>query len=179
MGLVTAQEIKTNTSMGGNVDGDKFMHLLNDVQVLVLEPVLGTALYDKIVTDFNEGGTNNLAGDYLTMFNNYIKPILWHSVYAEYLRDSIVLAKNTGTFTNSPEGSQPADLDNIKYAAKSSQSKADTYIERLIRFLCDKDIAEYDNSQANDYDIDPHRNVQNAISWHLKGFKGKDDWMYE
>ena len=52
MGLITSQEIKTNTSMGGNVDPDKFMHLLNDVQVMILEPILGTLLYDKIITDF-------------------------------------------------------------------------------------------------------------------------------
>ena len=47
--LLTAQEIKSNTSMGGNVDPDKFMHLLYDVQVLILEPTLGTKLYDKII----------------------------------------------------------------------------------------------------------------------------------
>ena len=86
MGLITAQEVKSNTSMGGNVDSDLFNHIINDVQVMILENVLGTKLYDKIVTDFNEGGTNNLAGDYLTMFNDYIKPVLWHSVFAEYLR---------------------------------------------------------------------------------------------
>lgn len=165
--------------MGGNVDADKFMHLLNDVQVLVLEPVLGTALYDKIITDFNEGGVNNLSGDYLTMFNDYIKPVLWHSVFAEYLRDSIVLAKNTGTFTNLPENGQPSDIENIKYVAKAARSKADTYIDRLVRFLCDKSIPEYDNTQTNDYDIDPHRNVNTSISWHLKGFRSKDAWMYD
>lgn len=167
MGLITAQEIKTNTSMGGNVDADKFMHLLADVQVFLLEPVLGTALYDKIVTDFNEGGTNNLAGDYLTMFNDYIKPILWHGVYADYLRDSVVLAQNTGTFTHIPENGQPSDLENIQYAAKTAKSKADGYIQRLIDFLCDKNITEYDNSQANDYDIDPKGNLNSGISWYL------------
>ena len=52
MALITSQEIKSNTSMGGNVDPDKFMHLLTDVEVLILEPILGTALFDKIVTDF-------------------------------------------------------------------------------------------------------------------------------
>ena len=69
MALITSQEIKTNTSMGGNVDADKYMHLLNDVQVLILEPALGTALYDVIVA----GG---LSGEYQTLLDDYIKPIL-------------------------------------------------------------------------------------------------------
>ena len=51
--LITSQEIKDNTSMGGNVDPDKYIHFINDIQVTVLEPILGTALYDKILADFD------------------------------------------------------------------------------------------------------------------------------
>ena len=165
MALLTAQEIKSNTSMGGNVDPDKFMHLLYDVQVLILEPQLGTALYNKIVADFD---ANTLAGDYLEMFTNYVKPVLWHSVYAQYLRDGIVLSMNTGIYENSPENGSPADLENIKYIAKSAQSKADVYLERLERYLCDKNLPEYDNSQVNDYDIDP-QDVNTGSGWYLDG----------
>ena len=167
MALLNAQEIKSNTSMGGNVDPDKFMHLLYDVQVLILEPTLGTALYNKIVTDFD---ADTLAGDYLEMFNNYIKPVLWHSVYAQYLRDGIVLAQNTGIYENSPENGSPADIENIKYVSKSAQSKADVYLERLERYLCDKNIPEYDNSQENDYDIDP-QDVNTLSGWYLGGYR--------
>lgn len=166
MALITSQEVVTNTSLGGNVDIDKYKHLIYDVQVMVLENVLGTKLYDKIVTDFNEGGTNNLTGDYLTMFNDYIKPVLWHSVYAEYLRDANVLARNSGVFSHSPEDAQIADLESIKYSAKNAQSKADTYIDRLIRFLCDKNITEYDNAQDNDYDQTPIT-LKTISGWHL------------
>ena len=61
MALINAQDIKTNTSLGGNVDPDKFMHLVYDAEVLVLEPSLGTALYNKIVADFE---ASTLVGDY-------------------------------------------------------------------------------------------------------------------
>jgi len=165
MALLNAQEIKTNTSMGGNVDPDKFMHLLFDVQVLILEPTLGTALYDKIVSDFDG---NTLAGDYLEMFNSYIKPVLWHSVYAQYLRDGIILAQNTGIYENTPENGTTPDIENVKYVAKSAQSKAAVYLERLERYLCDKNIAEYDNSQPNDYDINP-QDASGSSGWYLDG----------
>jgi hypothetical protein len=166
MALITAQEVKTNTSMGGNVDPDKFVHLIYDIQIMVLENVLGSTLYRKIVTDFNEGSTNNLAGDYLTMFNDYIKPILWHSVYAEYLRDGIILAANGGIFSHSAEGATQADLDAIKYVAKGSQSRADVYIDRLNAFICDKDITEYD-TQTNEYDQDPDNDLNTISGWYL------------
>lgn len=163
--LLTAQEIKSNTSMGGNVDPDKFMHLLYDVQVLILEPTLGTKLYDKIISDF---AADSLAGDYLEMFDNYIKPVLWHSVFAQYLRDGIVLAKNTGIYENAPENATVSDIENIKYVAKGAKSKADVYLQRLERYLCDKNIPEYDTGQDNSYDIDP-QDVQSRSGWYLDG----------
>ena len=70
--LITSEEIRLNTPMGGNVDSDKFVNFINDVQVLVLENVLGTKLFNKIITDFN---ADNLTGLYLQMFTDYIKPV--------------------------------------------------------------------------------------------------------
>ena len=78
MSLVTSQQIKTRTSLGGNVDPDKFLHLVDDAEALVLEPVLGTKLYDKIVSDV---GDASISGNYLTIYNDYIVPILCYSVF--------------------------------------------------------------------------------------------------
>ena len=144
--LITSQEVKSNTSMGGNVDSDNIMHLIFDAQIMVLENILGTALYNRIVNDFDLG---NLSGIYLRIFVIYIKPVLWHSTYAAYLREANVLAKNGGVFTNTPEEATATPLENIQYVAKNAQSKADVYIERLTRFLCDNDVPEYDNEQEN------------------------------
>jgi hypothetical protein len=161
--------------MGGNVDPDKFMHLLDDVQVLILEPVLGTKLYDKILTDFDD---DTLAGDYLKILNDYVKPCLWHSVFAQYLRDGVVLAQNTGIFTNSPENATPSNLDDIQYVSKSAQSKSDVYIERLERYLCDVNVPEYENPQDNDYDIKPQRDISTIGGWYLGDWK-KYDWKID
>lgn len=166
MGLVTSQVIKQRTSIGGNVDANKFMHLLDDAEALVLEPALGTALYEKIVTDYNEGGTNNLANKYLTLYNKYIVPILCYTVYADYLRDGLILAQNTGIYENTPDDKGGADLDNVQYVAKSNKSKADIYLERMHRYLCDQDLPEFDNPQENDYDIDP-KEVNTISGWWL------------
>ncbi len=158
--LITSQEVKTNTSMGGNTDADLYMHLLNDVQVMVLEPSLGNALFDVIIT-------GSLSGDYQTLLDDYIKPLLWHSVFAMYLRDGIVIASNGGIFTHNPDGASTADLEAIKYVAKNAQSKADVYLDRMERFLCDKQITEYVNAQANDYDINPDKDINTIGGWFL------------
>ena len=164
MSLVTSQQIKTRTSLGGNVDPDKFMHLVDDAEALVLEPVLGTKLYDKIVSDV---GDASISGNYLTIYNDYIVPILCYSVFAEYLRDGLIIAQNTGIFENTPDDKGGADIENVKYVEKANKAKADAYIRRLEDYLCDVDIDEYDNAQDNDYDIDP-RNVRTLSGWYLK-----------
>ena len=168
--LITSQEVKSNTSMGGNVDSDNIMHLIYDAQIMVLENILGTALYERIVTDFTR---DNLSGIYARIFGIYIKPVLWHSTYAAYLREANVLAKNGGVFTNTPEEATATPLENIQYVAKNAQSKADVYIERLTRFLCDSDVPEYDNAQANDYDIDPKIDITTVSGWYLGRGYGK------
>jgi len=164
MALITSQQVKERTSIGGNVDADRLKHLIDDVEIMTLENVLGTKLYDKIVTDY---GADTLAGDYETLYDDYIVSILCYLTFAEYLRDSVVLAQNGGVYTHTPEDAQPASLDDIEYVAKRNQSKADVYIERMQSFLCDKNIAEYDDSQDNDYDIDPKADVTNIGGWYL------------
>jgi len=165
MSLITAQDVFTRTSIGGNVDPDRIMHLINDNEVLILENVLGTKLYDKIVSDYNDNNPNNLAGDYLTLYNNYIIPILCYLVHADFLRDNIVLAQNSGIFTHTPEDSQPANLENVQYVAKRAKSKADTYIDRMYRWLCETDLDEYTNNQDNDFDQSPSIFGANSGWW--------------
>lgn len=161
--------------MGGNVDADKFMHLVDDSQVMILEPILGTKLYNKILNDFND---SSITGEYLQLLNSYVKPMLWHSVYAQYLRDGLILARNNGMFTASPDNAQIADLDSVKYIQKGAQSKADVYIERLERFLCDTNLPEYDRAQDNDYDIKPNKDVQTLGGWYL-GNRDEIKWYLD
>lgn len=174
--LITSHEIKLNTSMGGNVDSDKYLHYINDVQVMVLENVLGTKLYDKIITDFNSG---SLAGLYLQMFNDYIKPVIWHSVFAEYIKMGQIIVGNGGVYKHIAQDAEIASDDSINYSAKNAQSKADTYIDRLIRFLVDKepDIVEYTTTQDNDYDIEPSNALQTISGWYLTGSDSELDYL--
>lgn len=171
--LITSQEVKTNTSLGGNVDSDNIMHLIYDTQIMVIEPILGTKLYDKLITDFI---ANDVVDEYETMFIDYVKPVLWHSVYAAYLREGNVIAKNGGVFTNQPDNATATDLEALKYVSKNAQSKADVYISRLERFLCDQNsnIPEYTQTQDNDYDIKPRFDVNTVSGWYFGNGSGAE-----
>lgn len=172
MALITVQQIKTNTTIGGNLDADKLLPLIDDAEALVLEPAIGTALYDKLVAE-----KDSLVDEYLEMYNKYIVKILCYSVYAEYLRDGIVLAQNTGIYENAPDDKSGANLSNVQYKAKGYNSKADVYLQRLQTYLCDKNVPEYDNAQENNYDVDP-REVNTISGWWLPRTEKVDEDLW-
>lgn len=147
--LIKASEITKNTPMGGNVDPDKYIYCVKDAQVTVIEPLLGTKLYDKLLTDFT---ANSLTGDYLELLNEYIKPILIHSAFADYIVIGAYNVTNGGIFKHNPQDGETVSKNEVDYLAEKQRSKAQVYIERAERYLCDKNLPEY-RTQDNNYDI--------------------------
>ena len=101
--LIRPSEITEMTPLGGNIDVDKIKPVIFDVQITVIEPLLGTNLYNKIITDFEN---DDLSGDYLELYDNYLKPILRHQIFAEYVEIASYSVDNGGIFKHQPENSQ-------------------------------------------------------------------------
>ena len=80
--LIDPKTISKTTILGGNVDIDKYRYCIYNVQLLVLEPLLGTELYTKILADAE---ANTLAGLYLDLYTKFVKPIVKNESLAEYL----------------------------------------------------------------------------------------------
>ena len=175
--LVTSQDIKYSTPLGGNVDADLIMNFVDDVQTMVIEPILGTKLFDKILTDFDAGSLNGL---YLQMVDDYLKKIICYSVFADYTKFGSITVSNGGVYRKTSDEAQLASESEIAALAKGYTSKADVYIGRLERFLCDQDqnIPEYTTNQDNDYDLDPRNDVRTSSGWYLRGIKKKDDYDF-
>ena len=83
--FIKPEEITKTSILGGNVDIDKYLFCINSAQITVLEPLLGSELYNKIVNDIEN---NNLTGVYLTLFDSYIKPITKNESLAQYIEIS-------------------------------------------------------------------------------------------
>ena len=62
--FISPQEMTNTTILGGNVDFDKYRLNILNVQKTVIEPLLGTELYDKIVADVTAA---TITGDYETI----------------------------------------------------------------------------------------------------------------
>jgi hypothetical protein len=142
--FVTPNEITGTTIMGGNVDVDKYVVNIAFVQVTVIEPLLGSVLYDKIKADFQ---SNSLSGDYLTMFDEFIKPITKHSAVAEYIEVSNFRLTNSGAIKDVSENTELPSRDEIKMLSGKYKSMAQTYIQRFDKWICNNLVPEYQRVQ--------------------------------
>lgn len=121
--LIQPSEIVENTPLGGNVDIDKYLPLIVDVQLLVIEPLIGSTLYEilKVLP---------LSVENLLILNDYIKPIIRHQVCAEYIEQGAYTIANGGVFRHQPKDSAVLEKSELIYFAGIQRSKAQTYIDR-------------------------------------------------
>jgi len=166
--LLTELELTKGSPLGGNIDIDKYRYIINETQVFVLENILGTKLFNKIKTDFD---AETITGVYNTILQNYLKPILIYSVVAEYCTVAGFEVLNSGIMRRTPENMTPATKEEMDYMANKQRGKADVYIERLERYLCDQqaNIPEYTYNQDNTFDIDPDKDTRTFGGWRLGG----------
>jgi len=155
--LIRPSEITEFTPLGGNVDIDKYKPCIFDVQVTVIEPLLGTELYEKIRTDFE---ADTLAGLYLELYNSYLKPILRHQVFAEYSEIASYIVDNGGIFKHQPTDAAIVDKNEVQYLAQTQRTKAQLYIDRARKWLCENSLPEYNRCDTT--------NVKVTSGWYLK-----------
>lgn len=168
--LIKPEEITKFTPLGGNVDIDKYLPVVFDVQVTVIEPLLGETLYNKIKDDFQN---NLLTGDYLTLYTNYLKPILRHQCFAEYVEIGSYVVSNGGIFKHQPANSTIVEKSEIQYLAQTQRTKAQMYIERAEKWLCKNHLPEYTTYFQDE--IVHKQSVKVSSGWHLTSHRGGYD----
>lgn len=156
--LITGTQLAKGSPLGGNIDIDKYTFVIEEAQIFVIENLLGTKLFEKILTDFD---ASTITGIYSTLLTKYIQPILIKHVAAEHIIASGFNVANGGILRYSDENNTPATKSEIDFLANNERKKADVYIERMIRFLCDQraNIPEYTSAQDNNFDIRPDKHM--------------------
>ena len=136
--FITPAQIAQTTIMGGNVDIDKFNFCIDNVQVTVIEPMLGTLLYDKMLSDFP-----TYTGLYSTLYTDFIQPIVKYQATGEYLEVASYTLGNGGLFKHAPENQEVVDKDEAQFLAQKYSAMAQMYVERFNKWICNNTITEY------------------------------------
>jgi hypothetical protein len=148
--FITRTDLVRNTIIDGNVDSDKFIQFIKIAQEIHVRNFLGTNLYDKISSDIE---SDSLSGDYLTLKNDYIVPMLIHYAMVDYLPFAAYQVKNGGVFKHTSENSQSVDKAEVDYLVNKERDFAEYYTRRFIEHM------SFNNSKYPEYNSNTNEDI--------------------
>ncbi|WP_299525868.1 hypothetical protein [uncultured Lutibacter sp.] len=159
--FITPEEMTYSTILSGNIDVDKYRYVVLNTQVTTIEPLLGSELYDKIIADL-EGDT--LTGLYLTLYNDYIKPITKFESVAQFIEVASYLVDNGGIFKQTPEGKEVVTKDEVQYLSQKYKSLSQMYVTRFNKWICNNTLTEYKTYQD---EVNAIKDISLLTGWKL------------
>lgn len=161
--LITRDDLVRFTSVNGNVDTDKFIQYIKIAQDIHIQNYLGTELLNKIKADII---ASTLTGDYQSLVETYVKPMLIHWAMVEYLPFAAYTIANKGVYKHSSENAENVEKDEVDFLLEKERKIAQHYTQRFIDYMSFNQqlFPEYnDNSNGDMY---PDTN-NNFIGWVL------------
>ena len=161
--LVTRNDIVKFTAMNGNVDTDKFIQFVKIAQDIHIQNYTGTNLINKIKADILD---DTLAGNYLSLTEEYLKPMLIHWAMVEYLPFAAYTIANKGVYKHSSENSENVQKNEVDFLIEKERQIAQHYTERFINYISFNNnlFPEYYNNQNGNMYPD---SMNNYTSWYI------------
>ena len=130
--FISRTDLIKNSILDGNVDTDKFIQFIKIAQEIHIQNYLGSKLYNKISADII---ADSLTGDYLTLVNKYVQPMLIHYAMSDYLPFAAYQVKNGGVYKHQSENSESVDKGEIDYLVNKERDFAEYYTRRMIDYV--------------------------------------------
>lgn len=130
--FISRTDLVKNTILDGNVDTDKFIQFIKIAQEIHIQNFLGTDLYNKISADII---ANSLSGNYLTLVNKYVQPMLIHYAMVDYLPFAAYQVKNAGVFKHISENAESVSKTEVDYLVNKEREFAEYYTRRMIDYV--------------------------------------------
>jgi hypothetical protein len=162
--FIKRTDLVKNTIINGNVDTDKFIGFIKIAQEMHLQNYLGTDLYNKISTDIIN---DELTGDYLTLVNTYIQPMLIHYAMIDYLPFAAYEIKNGGLFKHRSENAETPSKEEVDFLVQRHRHFADFYTQRFLDHMSFNASSKYNEYYTNtNEDMHPDKS-NNFVGWVL------------
>src|SRR5210317_1590868 len=154
--FITRTDLVRNSILDGNVDTDKFIQFIKIAQEIHVKNYLGSKLYDKISSDIVAG---TLSGDYLSLVNTYVQPMLIHFAMVDYLPFAAYQVKNGGVFKHSSENSETVSKNEVDYLVNKEREFAEYYTRRFIDYMANNQNLFPEYTSNTNEDINPDKDA--------------------
>jgi hypothetical protein len=131
--LIGKADLQSYTALNGNVDTDKVIQFIKIAQDIWVLQYVGTDLMTKIKADITAG---TLTGNYATLVNTYLKPMLIHFTMVEYLPFAAYSISNKGLYKHSSENSEIVSKEEVDYLIEKEKRIAENYAQRFLDYMC-------------------------------------------
>ena len=154
--FINRTDLVKNSILDGNVDTDKFIQFVKIAQEVHVRNYTGSKLYDKIQADIIG---NTLTGNYKTLVDTFIAPMLIHFAMVDYLPFASYRLKNGGLSKPTSENSESVTKEEVDYLVQKHRNIAEYYTTRFIDYMSFNQslFPEY-NTNTND-DIHPDKDA--------------------
>lgn len=150
--LVTYQDVYTRTRIENGVESTTLYPIMIMAQEVVLQSVLGTSLYDYLLTQRTSVGTfSGITSSIMTEFiEDYMQPALLAYITEEFINSNSIKLSNVG-IQQEKDGAGDARLTE---AIANAKNTSNAYSVRMRRYICNSDnwstFSEYyDDCQDN------------------------------
>lgn len=130
--ICSETRLKADTIIDNNVDTSYLYPAMQLAQEISLVEIIGTSLYERIITDIDEG---TLEGDYKELVDTYIIPYLEFEIVAQIGSLLQFKYRNSGVSSNQDEHFNTAEKDMLLYLFDQNKHNASAYANRLKREL--------------------------------------------
>lgn len=131
--FISVEMLKERTGIHSNIDPKLLYPEIKTAQDMYIHPILGTALFDKLIDDINVSGTTT--GNYKTLLDNYIVDALMYYVMAGLPEAISFQFWNKGVIRKTGDNTElPSMIDLIDISNKY-RMRAEWYAERLTKYL--------------------------------------------
>lgn len=145
-------DIPALTSFSGNIDADSLKPHIFTAQTNDIKRILGTELYDKMLADYKAGP---LAGDYLTIYNDFLVPMLVYFACMYYMTFGGSKISNNGITKVSFEGATPLSETEVAKQIGVFKQLGNNNELFFYEFMDDNEVAEYNRTDADEADNNP------------------------
>lgn len=156
--LISESKLKKFTDINNALDVDLISSTIREAQIIHLTRLLGTKLYNKIISDVDAG---TISGDYKTLLDDYIQDFLIYASYYESLESIYLRPRNNGLIKPTG-GDNSVDVDMAMYDKKrqSVKNKMEYFAERLVSHLTNYSSTYPEYNQTTKDDIPPDTSNQ-------------------
>lgn len=151
--LISETVLRDSSFIGANVQDNALTTSIKSAQETVLKPILGKALYDRIIDDVAAAGSlTGLTPNYDILVEDYCIPVIINAALNIAIPKIMWKATNKGIVKTLDQYTEGIDLETLKYIRSEIKNEEEYHIKRLQMYLCNNNtlFVEYNEPQDDE-----------------------------